>query len=496
MLNVVAYCRVSTDEKDQLNSLQTQKEFFGAYAQKNGMHLLHIYSDQGISGTKTKNRAAFNQMMHDAESRTFQAVLIKDVSRLARNTLDFLDAYRRLLSLGIDVQFLNGRMSNMGGNEFMLTLLAAMAQEESRHTSQRIKFSKRFNAEKGKVPNLIFGYDKINGDYFHLNINEKEAETVRMIFRKYTEEGDGTLKIAQILNGMGITTKRGCKWSQNAVARILSHPIYIGKIVNGKQEIVNFPDSKRVNKDEKDFFITQNPDLKIIDEATFEKAQRLLEERSRSFQTNKTRHSNRHLLSTLIQCEECGYSFRRISRTYQNTYVRWSCSGRNQQGTGACPNAVQIDEDVLISEIRKYFSALLSEKEKYIRAAKEIFLQKYAKNGKAEKEKESIEKRLSELQAYREKLICLFTNDMISLEELQKKLSVIKAESLRLEYERQAYSREIHQKNFENALDSVFRNTEAITDIRALSNAKLKEIIREIKVDKEGYIDIYLNAFT
>jgi DNA invertase Pin-like site-specific DNA recombinase len=118
-MNVVAYCRVSTDEQDQLNSLQTQKEFFETYAAKNGMNLIRIYSDQGLSGTKTKNRTAFNQMMCDAELKLFQAVLIKDVSRLARNTLDFLGAYRKLISLGIDVQFLNYQMNNIGGNEFI-----------------------------------------------------------------------------------------------------------------------------------------------------------------------------------------------------------------------------------------------------------------------------------------------------------------------------------------------------------------------------------------
>ena len=227
MQNAVAYCRVSTNEKDQINSLQTQKDFFETYALKNEMNLIHIYSDQGISGTQTKNRAAFNQMMRDAEAGNFKTVLIKDVSRLARNTVSLLESCRTLRALGVEVQFLNYQMNNMGNGEFLLTLYAAMAQEESFNTSKRIKFSKKFNAEKGKVPNCVFGYDKIKGDYFHLNINPNEAETVRFIFEEYTQKQNGTSKIAQSLNSMGIRTKRNSQWTQNAVSRILRNSIYI-----------------------------------------------------------------------------------------------------------------------------------------------------------------------------------------------------------------------------------------------------------------------------
>ena len=489
-MNVVAYCRVSTDEQDQLNSLQTQKDFFEAYAAKHGMNLIHIYSDQGISGTKTKNRTEFNQMMRDAEMKIFQAVLIKDVSRLARNTLDFLEAYRNLLSLEIEVQFLNYQMNNMGGNEFMLTLLAAMAQEESHNTSQRIKFSKKFNAEKGKVPNLIFGYEKIEGDYFHLNINETEAETVRLIFRKYTEDGDGMLKIAQKLNEIGLFTKRGSKWTQTAVSRILSNSIYIGKIINGKQEIVNFPNSKRVKKDEKDFIIVQNDDLKIIDEATFEKAQTLIKERNAAFKTNKTRHSNQYLFSTLIKCADCGWSFRRLKRTYQNTYIKWVCSARNGHGANSCGNAVSIDENVLIEELQKYFSSLLSNKEEYIETAKEEFRKSHQETS----DLKSLKKKLSQLKQTKEKAMNLYMANYLSFEEFQSKTADIQAEILRLEYKLQTLTDAPDKKAFEKALDSVFQNIENITDLRKLSNTQLKEIIREITVDKEGHIDIYLNT--
>ena len=493
MINAVAYCRVSTDKEDQRKSLNNQKELFEEYAQKNGLNLIHIYTDQGISGAKTKNRTAFNQMMKDVETGIFQLILFKDFSRLARNTLDCLAACRKFRAYNIEAHFLNNQMMLLGCNEFLLTINAAVAQVESENTSARVKSSKRTNAEKGKVPNLVFGYDKINGDYFHLNINEDEAEAVKMIFKKYTEDGDGTLKIAQTLNAMGITTKRDCKWSQNAVARILSNSIYIGKVVNGKYEIVNFPDSKRIKKDEKDHIIVQNDDLKIIDDATFEKAQALLKERSNAFRTNKTRSSNKYLFSTLIKCAECGWSFRRTERTYQNTYVRWVCSARNGHGTDSCENAISIEENDLIEAIQNYFDEILANKEKYMQDAKKIFLEHHHQHTDAEQKKEEITKKLVELNKQKQKNMMMFSRDLISIDELEHLVQPINTEIARLDFELKQYSVIFDQKVFDQSVDTVFRDIQNITDIRKLSNAQLKKIIKEIKVSKDGRVRIELN---
>ena len=125
---------------------------------------------------------------------------------------------RKLKALGIETQFLTANMTSMGNSEFVLTIFGALAQEESANTSKRVKFGKKMNAEKGRVPNIVYGYDKTIGDYFNLTINEKEANIVRQIFKWYTEEGYGGAKIAIMLNERGETTKRNCKWSQNAVS--------------------------------------------------------------------------------------------------------------------------------------------------------------------------------------------------------------------------------------------------------------------------------------
>lgn len=493
MMNVVAYCRVSTNEQDQLNSLETQKSFFEEFCAKNGMNLIHIYSDEGVSGTKTKKRIEFNKMMRDAHSGLFEAILAKDNSRFGRNMRDCANAKCILRNLGVKLIFANYGMTNQAVSSLEGNARDLIAEEEARATSNRVKFSKRFNAERGRVPNLVFGYDKINGDYFHLNINETEAEAVKMIFKKYTQDGDGTMKIAQTLNAMGITTKRGCKWTQNAVARILSNSIYIGKVVNGKYEIVNFPDSKRIKKDEKDHIIVQNDDLKIIDDTTFEKAQRLMKERSNSFHTDKTRSSNKYLFSTLIKCEDCGWSFRRTERTYQNTYVRWVCSARNGHGTDSCENAISIDENDLIEAVQGYFDSILSNKENFLIEAKKIFLEQHHQHTDAEQKKEEITKKLAELNKQKQKNMMMFSRDLIGIDELEQLVQPINAEIARLDFELKQCSVIFDQKLFDQSVDSVFRNMQNITDIRKLSNAQLKEIIKEIKVSKDGRIRIELN---
>ena len=239
-MNIAAYCRVSTDKEDQLNSLETQKEFFLEYTKRTGDNLIKLYADEGISGTKIKNRKEFQRMLADAEKGLFDMVVVKDISRFARNTVDLLQSVRKLKALGIETQFLTANMTSMGNSEFVLTIFGALAQEESANTSKRIKFGKKVNAEKGRVPNIVYGYDKTIGDYFNLSINEQETSVIRQMYKWYTEEGFGGAKIANMLNERGIKTKRGNNWSQNSVCRILTNEIYTGKIINGKEEIADF----------------------------------------------------------------------------------------------------------------------------------------------------------------------------------------------------------------------------------------------------------------
>ena len=492
-MNIAAYCRVSTDKSDQLNSLETQKEFFLEYTKRTGDNLIKLYADEGISGTKIKNRMEFQRMLADAEKGLFDMVVVKDISRFARNTVDLLQSVRKLKSLGIETQFLTANMTSMGNSEFVLTIFGALAQEESANTSKRIKFGKKMNAEKGRVPNIVFGYDKTIGDYFNLSINENEAMAIRQIFQWYTEEGYGGSKIANMLNERGIKTKRGNNWSQNSVCRILTNEIYTGKIINGKEEIADFLTGQRKEKNESEWFVTIRPELRIIEDEVFDKAQDILKGRHDSFKITHERQSNKYLFSTLIKCKECGWSFRRTVRQYKNTYVRWVCSGHNRKGADSCPNAVTVDEEELIQALQEYFQEILSKKKKVINYVIKEFQRVYkAKDENIEYEKQ-LNAELNKLRKSREKYMDMYTDDLISREELNEKIGGMRKEIERLENELKMVSYHLTKgEQLEAILNSTFKQLEDITDVHEMTNAQLKRLIQKIEVDKEGNVDIYL----
>ena len=492
-MNIAAYCRVSTDKEDQLNSLEAQKEFFTEYTKRTGDTLIKLYADEGISGTKIKNRKEFLRMLADAEHGLFDMVVVKDISRFARNTVDLLQSVRKLKALGIETQFLTANMTSMGNSEFVLTIFGALAQEESANTSKRVKFGKKMNAEKGRVPNIVYGYDKTIGDYFNLSINEEEAKVVRQIYKWYTEEGYGAAKIANMLNERGCKTKRGCNWSQNAVCRILTNEIYTGKIINGKEEVADFLTGQRKEKDESEWMVVVRPELRMIEDEVFDRAQEILKGRHMSFHMTHERQSNKHLFSTLIKCKDCGWSFRRTVRQYKNTYVRWVCSGHNGRGADRCPNAVTVDEEDLIQALREYFTDVLSKKKKVIDYVVKEFQRVYkAKDENLEYEKE-LNAELNRLRKAREKYMDMYTDDLISREELNEKIGGMRKEIERLENELKMVSYHLTKgEQLEAILSSTFKTMEDVTDVHEMTNVQLKRLIKKIEVDKDGNVDIYL----
>lgn len=492
-MNIAAYCRVSTEKEDQLNSLEAQKEFFDQYTKHTGDTLIRLYADEGISGTKIKNRKEFLRMMADAEHHLFDMVVVKDISRFARNTVDLLQNVRRLKALGIETQFLTANMTSMGNSEFVLTIFGALAQEESANTSKRVKFGKKLNAEKGRVPNIVYGYDKTIGDYFNLTINEEEAAVIRQIYHWYTQEGYGAAKISNMLNERGLKTKRNCQWSQNAVGHILRNELYTGKIINGKQEVTDFLTGQRTDRDETDWIVVDKPELRIIDDETFQQAQEVLASRQSAFKITRERQSNKHLFSTLIKCKECGWSFRRTVRTYKNTYVRWVCSGHNGRGADSCPNAVTVDEEELIQVLQEYFTGLLKAKKSVISYVVNQFQKVYkAKDENLNYEKE-LTAQLTRLQKTRQKYMDMYADDLISRDELNAKIGGMRKEIERLENELKMISYNLTKgEQLESVLGSTFREIEDITDVHQMTNTQLKRIIQKIEVDKEGNVDIYL----
>ena len=495
-MNIVGYCRVSTDTSDQLNSLIAQKQFFEEYAKKNGHNLVRIYADEGISGTKTKNRKEFLRLMRDSENGLFDMVVVKDISRFARNTVDLLNSTRQLKALNIETLFLTSSMTVLGNSEFVLTIFGALAQEESANTSKRVKFGKQRNAEKGRVPNIVYGYNKTKGDYFNLEINRKEAAVIRRIFNMYVNEGYGGAKISTILNEEGIKTKRDSAWSQNAVSRILKNEIYIGKIINGKEEVADFLTGVRKAKDEEDWKVVENPSLQIVAPELFEKAQEVLAGRYNAFTINRERQSNKHLFSTLIKCYDCGHSFRRTVHTYKNTYIRWVCSGRNAKGASSCENKTTVDEQELIDSLREYFTQILSRKPSVIKHVTKEFIKIYKTKDDNEHYEAELQDKLSKSQKTRQKYMDMYTDDMISRDEMREKMATINAEIEKLQNELKLITYNLDKgSQLEDLLTRTFSTVEDLVSMETITNAQLKQVLQKIIVAHNGKVDIYLRLF-
>lgn len=284
-MRYAAYCRVSTGSDEQLNSLINQRRFFEEYVSKTKDTLVKVYADRGISGKSMKQRPEFLKMLSDSEKGEFDALLVKDISRFARNTVDFLNGIRLLKSRDVDVVFVGANQKVIGESEFVLTVFAALAQEESCGLSKKIIFGKKQGAKRGRVPNVIYGYDKVNT--YELKINSAEASCVQEIFRLYSSEKAGLRKISAILNEENIPTKNKCLWTSKTVRRVIQNPIYRGVLVNNKSETVDFISATRKNIPPENQYYHTKEDLRIVSDETFFAANDRLKEMSQKCRGKK-----------------------------------------------------------------------------------------------------------------------------------------------------------------------------------------------------------------
>ena len=496
-MKIAAYCRVSTEKEAQIDSLEKQIEFFNEFTKKNGYELYKLYADEGISGKQIKHRKQFQQMMIDAKAKKFDKVVVKDVSRFARNTVDLLQSVRELKSYGVQVDFLNNGEVMEGGSEFILTILGAMAQQESANMSKRVKFGKDITAKKGRVPNLVFGYDKIPDERYTLKINEEEAKIVKEIFESYVYKGIGTTKIAWNLNDRGIRTKKTkSKWVQTSIVRMLKNPIYTGRITNKKSEITDFITGTRKDLPEDEWIIVEKPEMRIISDELFNRAQDILAQRSNEFKLNSKREKTEYVFSTLIYCKHCGYSFRRIKRKYTADgpeYIRWVCSGRNSMGVNHCPNTTVIDEEELLNAIKIYLKSIIKNKKDFMKAVEKEFekITKLRENN--ERSEESLLKEIEKVTVKKQKYMEMFQNEIINIQELKKYTNPLNEDIARLERELKLITSEIKEKDvLEKELNKTIKTVDDILNNQTITNAMLKTIIDVIEVDSDSNIEVRL----
>lgn len=358
-MRVAVYCRVSTDHEDQANSLTSQKRYFREYIDRQPLWtLVEIYVDEGISGTSTKGRAAFNRMIADAQQDRFDLILTKEISRFARNTLDSIFYTRKLKELGIGVYFMNDNIYTLESDaELRLAIMSSIAQEESRKTSERVKWGQKRRMEQGVVfGRSLLGYTVKGGN---ISVNEEGAKTVRLIFYKFVNEGKGTHIIARELQEAGIPTYSHIScWSNTVILRILQNEKYVGDLIQKKTYTPSYlTHQKKYNQGEEPQVALSNHHEPIIDRELFDSAQQELNRR-RCAKKQRARHSGRYCFSGKIKCGLCGCIFvSRIKlRKDGSTYHTWRCFQGTKYGLSnkgsednpkGCSNRQINNEDLL-----------------------------------------------------------------------------------------------------------------------------------------------------
>ena len=332
---VAAYCRVSTDHEDQANSFESQQRYFRQYIERNpDWELYEIFADEGISGTNTKKRSEFKRMIACAKEGDFDLIITKEISRFARNTLDSIYYTRDLKKHGVGVIFMNDNINTLDGDaELRLAIMSSIAQEESRKTSERVKWGQKRQMEQGVVfGRSMLGYDVKDGK---MTVNEEGAKIVRLIFHKFANENKGTHVIARELREAGITPMRVKEWSNTVILRVIRNEKYCGDLVQKKTFTPDFlSHEKKYNRGEEEFVIIKDHHEPIVSRELFEKANRILDEKSLT-QEGKAKHSNRYPFSGKIKCGCCGSSYvaRYKNRKNGTRYKAWRCYKSATQGS-------------------------------------------------------------------------------------------------------------------------------------------------------------------
>lgn len=500
-VKAACYCRVSTSKESQLDSLDKQHEFFRMFFQNHPEYELYeLYTDEGISAKSMKNRAAFLRMIRDAEEKKFDIIFVKDVSRFARNAKDFFNTLDRVTRAGGRINFITLDMTSEPANEFMLGLLALVAQEESANLSKKTKFGKDITAAKGRVPNFVFGYERM--DNYTLSLNQNEAGWVRRIFGLYVNEELGTAKIAEFLNQQGVMSKKKNvgAWTQHVVCQMLKNELYIGNVINRKSEVVDFREGTRRKRSEEEWNVVHRPDFRIISDEMFERAQRLMASRNDAFRTQHKRASNKFPLSNLLVCADDGYSFRRCVRQYARGgkhYVFWVCSHRNAKGASCCMNTVRVDEADLLSVLYAFLQEAANSREQLAKEAAERVREDWNRREKAQVDWTALNREKQQLESKRERYMELYADGLAAKESVTKKLQPVNgrlleiAEMMNLHANRGhiAVDAEAAVRAFVDRLDAFGRGAK---DIEALTNPFLKSVFERIVVHGDGNLQAFL----
>lgn len=338
---VCAYCRVSTDETDQKNSLVAQKQFFQRYFH---MHQnwsnVGIFADEGLSGTSLEKRDDFLRMLHIARMGGIDIILTKEVSRFSRNVQHLLNIVEELRNLGVYIWFLSDDI-NTESNDYRekLTQIATNAEQESLRTSRRVKWGQQQQMELGVIfgRKEMYGYNIVKDEngIQHFEIIPEEATIIKQIFEWFAS-GEGTHRIGRRLEQMGVKTKRyKYGWTPIVILRILRNEKYVGDLAQGKTYTPDpLTHKKKYNNGEsqKVYIRDHHPESAIIDRELWDRVQAILEEKAPTDDV-KAKHSNRYWTSGKVYCGLCGQRYvSYVKKQNYGTYRAWVCFENHQRG--------------------------------------------------------------------------------------------------------------------------------------------------------------------
>lgn len=374
-LRVAAYCRVSTDDEEQLTSYEAQIAYYTQKIDSNeNWTSAGIWADEGITGVMAKKRPKFLEMIEMCRKGKIDIVLTKSISRFSRNITDCIKYIRELKSMGIGVCFEKENINtNDMTSEMILALHSVFAQAESESISNNVKLGKRFGYKSGRVPmqyGMILGYKK--GEDGEPEIVPDEAKTVELIYTKFLD-GYSMDRIKQILEeGKYLTVKGNTKWSKATIRNILTNEKYKGDVLMQKSYIVDlFTKETRKNTGELPMYLAKNHHTPIIEPAVFDRVQLEIAKRnnlrttSEKCITKRAKYSSRYALTGIVMCNECGSKYRRTTWTSRGKKrTVWRCMNRLEHGTKYCKVSPTILEDALQNAVLSAINNMLDSKEK------------------------------------------------------------------------------------------------------------------------------------
>jgi DNA invertase Pin-like site-specific DNA recombinase len=350
---VCAYVRVSTDHEEQKTSYDAQFEYYTEYiGNKPEWAFTGIYADEGISGTSTKRRKQFNQMISDAKEGIFDLILTKSISRFARNTVDCLSYIKELRNHNVEIYFEKENLYSFDNKvDFILTIMSSIAQEEARNISENIKWSVRKRFREGKpmiTISTLMGYDFDENK--KLIIEPEGAKIIKEIYSLFLE-GYPYTHIARHLESKGIRTVTGNQnWHASTIKSILQNEKYIGDLLLQKTVTTDYLSHTRVVNDniEPQYYIENNHEA-IIDRKDFEIVQTLIQKRRKKYNESRTNVITRNVypFSGIIFCSSCGRTLRRRhwNKGQKSEKVMLIC-GDVRVNKGSC-NAKGIENSIL-----------------------------------------------------------------------------------------------------------------------------------------------------